>query len=414
MNQILWECNTLECCEAFPQGIPQIPGHNTSRFKGLEPESDGPAVIEAALKSFHDGENLSKEASDGTVHAISGKTDQEPTQTTDMRIDSQVVQPSQDGHETGLEGYYLWSRLLEKYCKTKLTAGSDKLVAMAGLVKHFQAFLDDDCISGLWRSILPSQLLWMVDDGEEIATFVHPDIVKKELERGMGDDTMVINATRPAAWRAPTWSWASIDGSISAPPPSRGPAAIFIGGVIAPDEERPPADAPENANVNVSATGLVVHGCLHSAKLFYNLGNLSWAVAVRPEGMCVQKPAGGEYDNTEISTEALSDHDMSSPEGLGIGLAYPDINLDIRTFYNVLCLPVRRSYRRKALRRDQLSTDTPNFAGLLLLPQDEGTPGAYQRIGCFHLIDEQGFGKKLSTNEKYKHLFAFDEYIVLV
>ncbi|KAJ9666654.1 hypothetical protein H2201_003313 [Coniosporium apollinis] len=68
----------------------------------------------------------------------------------------------------------------------KLTKPEDKLIALAGIVAVFQRFLGE-YLAGIWRNWLPMDLLW---------------------------------CTRWKAWsraekfRAPSWSWASIDGPI--------------------------------------------------------------------------------------------------------------------------------------------------------------------------------------------------------
>ena len=61
-----------------------------------------------------------------------------------------------------LNGYYVWSRLLEKYSKTTITFPTDRLVALSGLAQIMSEALEDEYVAGLWKSILPSQLLWRV------------------------------------------------------------------------------------------------------------------------------------------------------------------------------------------------------------------------------------------------------------
>ena len=86
-----------------------------------------------------------------------------------------------------------WNSIVDRYSVTSLTKEEDKLVAISGIAKRMQGLLDDEYLAGLWRRYLPSQLLWTVDDYE----------LKTAL-----------SFTRPMSYRAPSWSWASIDGKV--------------------------------------------------------------------------------------------------------------------------------------------------------------------------------------------------------
>ncbi|GLB07394.1 hypothetical protein AtubIFM57258_002728 [Aspergillus tubingensis] len=74
----------------------------------------------------------------------------------------------------------------------QLTVPSDKLVAISGLAKDVRRRLkdlgydEDNYLAGLWRQNLPGCLTWKV------------------LEPGR----------RPPSYRAPSWSWASVDGAV--------------------------------------------------------------------------------------------------------------------------------------------------------------------------------------------------------
>jgi len=82
-----------------------------------------------------------------------------------------------------------WAKLLGMYSDRQLTKSSDKLPALSGLAKIYSERLKDHYIAGLWRNSLVEGLSW--------TTF------------GPG-------VRRVPEYRAPSWSWASIDGYISA------------------------------------------------------------------------------------------------------------------------------------------------------------------------------------------------------
>jgi hypothetical protein len=97
--------------------------------------------------------------------------------------------------------YRLWHRVVEEYTRRKLTLQSDKLVAISGIARWFEKKVildpkpDSDLeprsyFAGVWQQNLMADLLW----------------------------TACYNTasdTRHAAnYRAPSWSWASMDGPV--------------------------------------------------------------------------------------------------------------------------------------------------------------------------------------------------------
>ena len=91
--------------------------------------------------------------------------------------------------------HQLWVKIVETYTSSLLTFGDDKLIALSGIAKRQQSEMNDQYIAGLWMKFLPSQLLWHVSHCRQI------------------DNTPSV---RPNKYRAPSFSWASVDGIISA------------------------------------------------------------------------------------------------------------------------------------------------------------------------------------------------------
>lgn len=75
-----------------------------------------------------------------------------------------------------------WYGLVGLYGERKLTYASDKFPAISGLASVFEKLLDDEYVAGIWRSQLAEGLLW----------------------HG--------SSRRVREYRAPSWSWASVDG----------------------------------------------------------------------------------------------------------------------------------------------------------------------------------------------------------
>jgi hypothetical protein len=72
------------------------------------------------------------------------------------------------------------------YTRRHLSVSTDKLPAISGIAQEFATILKDTYIGGLWKSVLLSDLLWVV-------IFAKP---------------------RPTTYRAPSWSWASVDSPV--------------------------------------------------------------------------------------------------------------------------------------------------------------------------------------------------------
>jgi hypothetical protein len=78
-----------------------------------------------------------------------------------------------------------WHAIIGRYTETSLTFGRDTLPALSGLAKQWlSTHPNDTYLAGLWRSTLLTDLLWF---------------------------TALSSSSRAQPWRAPSWSWASID-----------------------------------------------------------------------------------------------------------------------------------------------------------------------------------------------------------
>jgi len=80
-----------------------------------------------------------------------------------------------------------WNNIVETYSQLALTVESDKLSAISGIAKAVQQHTGSFYAAGLWSSHLP---------------------------RGLGWGKHQSAQKRPSQWRAPTWSWASVDGPV--------------------------------------------------------------------------------------------------------------------------------------------------------------------------------------------------------
>ena len=83
----------------------------------------------------------------------------------------------------------LWTGIVKTYTACKLTYTSDKLIALSGVAKLMEKALDDQYCAGMWRKNLPRQLFWRCCAEQKLRL-------------------------RPDPYRAPSWSWLSLNGLI--------------------------------------------------------------------------------------------------------------------------------------------------------------------------------------------------------
>lgn len=82
-----------------------------------------------------------------------------------------------------------WLSVIWDYTNRNITVPEDKLVALAGIAEIFHHVYNSEYLAGLWRKTLLLDLLWNTRNSSEL----QPRLTK---------------------YRAPSWSWASIDGLV--------------------------------------------------------------------------------------------------------------------------------------------------------------------------------------------------------
>jgi len=144
-QQVFWECQELAACESFPAGlpediieqVPQMPTRSFNSFKRLL--APFPDVVRGAIPP-------------------------------------------------PFLAYEAWCEIIAGYTKCGLTQSKDKLVAIAGIAKRLQPYLNDAPCAGFWRKSLAHGLAWTWARGGQLY--------------------------RPDTIRAPSWSWASVEGPV--------------------------------------------------------------------------------------------------------------------------------------------------------------------------------------------------------
>jgi hypothetical protein len=157
-----------------------------------------------------------------------------------------------------------WCRVVDEYSSLRLTKSKDKLPALSGLARQFSRALENsnaplknniNYVAGLWHSptkgyvdgpLLLQNLLWAKASAVDLSK-------------------------RPKDWRAPTWSWACVDGRVTYP--WRSAVANYPSGSITflrvQEATTIPTDSVDPTGELLSAR-LTVQGPLQNALLYYS------------------------------------------------------------------------------------------------------------------------------------------------
>lgn len=310
-----WECLECHLSEPYPHGVPWGKAQDSGtrlKFTHFSPKRAFGKILATVSEHYS------------------------PTEGTDSLPEQ--AEPGDRKH--------MWNAIVEQYTRCELTRAEDKLVALAGIVQRFGRVFKDECWAGMWRKELPSSLLWSV----------------------LGD------GIRPLQYRAPSWSWASVDGPIKPP--------VRTSRVMAEVVSIKPNRRPSLYGVGESAN-MVVKGHLYKVNLTPN------------------KEAEDTYDLTfgegTRKVTVLATLTIDAPLN---GVDYTGF----QGTRSIFCLDVAETeheYQSRTARLNKLSTnhlfrlffrlelqfEIPQTAieGLLLEPTASGAPGQYRRIGVFQV-----------------------------
>lgn len=260
----------------------------------------------------------------------------------------------------------VWDELVERYMSCKLTVLSDKMIAMAGVASHFQAVLgEDEYIAGSWRSRLPQCICW-----ETTQNRLYP------------------KRYRPSQYRAPSWSWASLEGEIA------------FNHNLRNEKGEEARLVCQYVNAYLVKTGPSPTGDLKGGHL--QLRGHLFLVKVRKGYLTVPDRDGifrylsGTIEETDSDAdevgettwvtwdECTSDNQpvVSHLESSGIselkGASFDTLTRATKVLEqwegNLFCLPViERTY-----------LEEPSIIGLMLGHAKGEPPNRFQRVGCFH------------------------------
>ncbi|RMX85984.1 hypothetical protein D0869_03412 [Hortaea werneckii] len=218
-----------------------------------------------------------------------------------------------------------WADVVRLFTKADLTYARDKLPALSGIARHVHSQKGGQYLAGLWRDErIEAQLCWRVDEPR----------------------------LRPTMWRAPSWSWASVDGPVSYAPTQSG---------ICEDEYAHVVDArvtPLAGDVFSELTGGVLH--------------ISCAGFLR--GHVV------DCDNVIVSGDDETFHCPVFLDTLDESYLSPDIT--------VYLLPLIGGKQGSIVRRDGGQFEPKLILGMVLRATRDN-PREFRRIGAFRCEQAQ-------------------------
>ncbi|CAK7201826.1 hypothetical protein SEUCBS139899_004541 [Sporothrix eucalyptigena] len=103
-----------------------------------------------------------------------------------------------------------WTVAVQEYSKRELSFEEDKLPAIGGLASWLAKETNDQYFAGVWKEHVFQDILWRAYPREE------PSTKWEESARRQKDGPLKVflPLKQPSVARAPSWSWASVDGSI--------------------------------------------------------------------------------------------------------------------------------------------------------------------------------------------------------
>ena len=231
--------------------------------------------------------------------------------------------------DPSLDNYTLWGSIVATYTKGALSFESDKLVALSGIASQLQKVLGDQYLAGLWRNHFADQLLWTAEYA---------------LTRSR-------KSTRPHDYRAPSWSWAAIDGEID----RLGHIRYSDGRGIMVDVLAVRVDlASADPFGQITGAFLQVKGKLAKAAMYVSAQHGNWSFGV--------------YAGTLLKVDFHVHQDVAFEEGTWISAD---------SLNNLYCLPVRNPTVYPA--------GDFGVRGLLLQPTGNRA-GEFRRFGAFSVL----------------------------
>ncbi|KAH6894632.1 heterokaryon incompatibility protein-domain-containing protein [Thelonectria olida] len=323
-DQVYWECCSLQASEAFPEGLIDVDSGRLSTVSSTSSKifelCNSPNTLIGSINLL----DLGSAEVFTTAAMRKGQLD-----------------PSPD------ELYNIWRSCVRTFSSCKLTFPRDKLVAISGIASALGLWLDDEFIVGAWKKSLLEDLLWCKDQ------------TVNEL------------LSLPPAYRAPSWSWVSTDGTIEFNLIGRYDPKVFHS--ISIETETAGAQSVDVAsNACIRLRGPLKRARLHETIL--SGGDDRTQVCGREIRLDLKTDLVRE-NNPKFSTKAARYH---SPRSVNFFIMTEAGMSTIRTT-EIFLLPI--------LTAPDMVDGTGCLRGIVLVPTRCGR-GEFFRVGYFEVFDD--------------------------
>jgi Heterokaryon incompatibility protein (HET) len=259
-----------------------------------------------------------------------------------------------------------WYELMEDYMSRLLTKDADKLPALSGLAQSFHTRLpSSQYLAGLWTGHLPHALLWR-----------------------MGPRHTWSNARRSMSYRAPSWSFLSLDGTMSYES-----QRFDNSGGSRPEEGTSDYDPSDLVilDIHLQPSGTDRYGAIDKASLLVR-------------GKIVRLKIRRQLVKDDEDPVALSQtwKALETIDDSVAGAIYPDVMNELSSDTQLWCLSVRNEpiwaevplpyelYGLQFSERDEIGPEDTMIMGLALL-QDLNTVGTFRRVGMIRWVKKSLF-----------------------
>jgi hypothetical protein len=243
-----------------------------------------------------------------------------------------------------------WARVVKLYTRAELTCPQDKLIAISGLASEMRlcGHASGRYLAGMWESQLPISLLWVRADMDNQPSTCH----------------------RPEHYRAPSWSWASLD------------CAVDVDWTVSLHWRREMLAEVEEISIDAAENDFVRQSVEGSIKISGPLGLVTWAEKFNwlnrfKEMISYRITTVREYQKP---LEEVDDNVQTLEDNLWNDLFF-DSQGDDRPPETLWCLAIfvgLKNYQHPE--SEQYPARESSVFGLLL---DQVKEGVFRRVGAF-------------------------------
>ena len=259
-----------------------------------------------------------------------------------------------DREDNGVKLRDYWFQTVEDFTNRKLTKERDRLPALDGLAQRGKDLGRGDYLAGLWRADMPSALLWRT-----------------------GTEHNFIDCSRPTDYRAPSWSWASI----------QGPVTYDSQRIRQADD----VNDPERSTLKCNFGNFVIKDATVSQRTERSAGEIS-SGSIDAQGDLWQMTANNGTSTPDIDWRQSKYMLLRSSSTAVLGILYPDVESEVHDGDKVYFVSIRDEVEepdRNGLPRDlflQAENDSTRvYMGLGLVPA-VGQDNTFRRVGLARYV----------------------------